>query len=116
MDGILDGLKHWKCGKGHVLGVIKREKIKTKLDDGIEVEYHTTVLMIFRKAIDLSSETMDDVDVAGTLYSRMLLGFQWKCSVLGCGCFRDWHPDDDALDWVKKRYGVKHELHSSNAD
>jgi hypothetical protein len=104
MDETLDGLKQWKDAKGHVLGVIRREKIKTKLDDGEEIEYHTSVLIIFRKAIDLESASMDDVDVGGTLYARLLLGFQWKCSVPGCDCIRYWHPDDDALDWLQKRY------------
>lgn len=104
MDGNFYGAKQWKCRNGHVLGVVLSKRIKTQVED-IKVEYNTSVLIIFRKAIDLNSETMDDVDACGILYGRMLLYFRWECSVLGCGCHRDWYPDDDALDWLQKRYG-----------
>jgi hypothetical protein len=104
MDGTaMNEVKQWKCKNGHVLGLIKREKVKTMIKD-FEVEYFTSVLIIFRKAIDLESATMDDVDVGGTLYGRMLLHLRWSCSVPGCNCARDWHPDEDALDWLQKRY------------
>lgn len=103
MDGKkLDELKQWKCENGHVLGVMERARVK-----GEEFEYHTSKLIIFRTAIDLAAETMTDVDVAGTLYGRMLLGFSWKCSIEGCGCVREWHPDEEAHDWLRKRHGKK---------
>lgn len=100
MDG-MDG-KQWTCGNGHVLGVIRREEVRQK-----EVRYYTPKLIIFRMAIDLSAETLNDVDVAGTIYGRGLLGFVWRCSVTGCGCAREWLPDEEALEWLRNRYAKK---------
>lgn len=109
MDGISDGkIKQWKCGKGHVLGVVVREKVKTKIE-GVTLKYHTSKLVIYRLAIDLEAESAAQVDAAGTLFGRMLLGFSWKCSVPGCGCVRDWNPDDEALDWLKRRFEPENE-------
>lgn len=105
MDGVLDGLmnaKQWKCNKGHVLGVVVRTKEQADVE-GVTVKYHTSKLIIFRFAIDLLADAMKEVDAAGELHGRMLLGFSWKCSVLGCGCIREWNPDDEALGWLKKR-------------
>jgi hypothetical protein len=100
MDGKLDGLKYWRCKNGHLLGVVGRRQVVMS-----GVRFHTPLLMIFRMAIDLAVAKMDSADVAGELYGRMLLGFRWRCSVAGCGCAREWHPEEDALDWLFRRYG-----------
>ena len=113
MDGLMTvSAKQWKCKKGHVLGLVVRTKEQAKVEN-MTVKYHTSKLIIFRNAIDLSALSTDveqDVDSAGELQGRMLLGFSWRCSVPGCGCVRDWNPDDEALDWLKKRFeGSKNE-------
>jgi hypothetical protein len=108
MDGILDGkrldeMKQWKCANGHVMGVYERATVDAKIERR-SVRYHTVKLIIFRQAINMEAEPLVDVDAAGTIYGRMLLGFSWRCSVPGCGCVREWNPDDEALDWLKKRF------------
>lgn len=106
MDGIFDGsmnARQWRCNKGHVLGLVVRTK-EQAIVNSVTVKYHTRKLIIFRKAIDLLTDAMQEADAAGELQGRMLLGFSWKCSVPGCGCVREWHPDDEALDWLKKRF------------
>lgn len=110
MDGIMDGQKYWRCQNGHVLGLIRRRKVSAQVQD-MRVNYHTNVLLIFRSAVDLACGelTRDEVksNAGGYLYGRMLLGFQWKCNIPGCGCAGIWHPDAEATDWLKKRYGKK---------
>jgi hypothetical protein len=108
MDGKLDGdrlgeMKRWKCKNGHVMGVFDRAEAYVTIDKK-PVRYHTVKLIIFRQAIDMELDRLEDVDAAGTIYGRMLLGFSWRCSVPGCGCIREWNPDDEALDWLKKRF------------
>ena len=103
MDGNFENMKPWKCKSGHVLGVYDRATVDAKIE-GQTVRYHTTKLIIFRQAINMESERLEAVDAAGTIYGRMLLGFSWRCSVPGCGCIREWNPDDEALDWLKKRF------------
>lgn len=105
MDGLMMTVsaKQWKCKNGHVLGLVVRTKEQAKVEN-MTVRYHTSKLIIFRFAIDPLADAMSDVDAAGELQGRMLLGFSWRCSVLGCGCIREWHPDDEALDWLKKRF------------
>lgn len=110
MDGNLDSkrldeMKQWKCKNGHVLGVYERATADVKIE-GRSLRYHTVKLVILRQAVDVNVEPLLEwrVDTAGTLFGRMLLGFSWKCSVPGCGCIREWNPDDEALDWLKKRF------------
>lgn len=108
MDGILDGkrldeMKQWKCRNGHVMGVYESAQVETKIEKQ-SVRYRTVKLIIFRQAVDANADPLVDVDAAGTIFGRMLLGFSWRCSVPGCGCIREWNPDDEALDWLKKRY------------
>lgn len=108
MDGTkFDEMKRWKCKAGHLLGVYEHTTADVKID-GRSLQYHTAKLLIFRQAVDAADgEKLGAVDVAGTLLGRMLLGFSWKCSVPGCGCIREWNPDDEALDWLKKRFDRK---------
>ncbi len=100
-------MKRWMCKRGHVLGVYENVWIETKI--GVQpVRYRTVKLIIFRQAVDAGVDTqMLTAKQAGSLLGRMLLGFSWTCSVPGCGCIREWNPDDEALDWLKKRFDQK---------
>lgn len=105
MDGNkkLDGLKQWRCGNGHVLGVFCYEKVE-KIVDGKTVRYKTLKLNLLRQAIlPESIVILTNDDVAGSVSGRMLLDLNWKCSVPECGCVKKWMPDDEALDWLRKR-------------
>jgi hypothetical protein len=106
LDGkTLEDFKHWTCERDHVMGVIERVRVKVAMN-GTTVEYFTKRLMIFRAALDLTAEIPAEIEVAGTLDGRML-SMVWRCNVPGCGCLREWRPDEDALDWLKNRYGAK---------
>jgi len=96
----MDELKKWKCGKGHVLGVIERKQVRAVVG-GLKVEYFTAQLLIYRNGVDLDA---GKPEVAGSIYGRMLLGFSWNCNVPGCGCVKEWHPGEDALEWLRNRY------------
>jgi len=105
LDGkVLSNSKQWRCDKGHILGVIERVQVSVMLDDKSTLKYYTTRLIIFRAAVDLCAEVPAEIAVAGTLDGKML-SMIWKCSVPGCGYFKEWHPDEGALEWLKKRYG-----------
>lgn len=108
LDGkTLGKAKQWKCNKNkdHILGVIERVQAGA-LIDGKALKYYTTRLLIFRAAVDLSAEVPAEIEVSGAVDGRML-SMVWKCSVPGCGCIKEWHPDEDALDWLRKRYGTQ---------
>lgn len=106
LDGkTLGNLKHWLCNKNkdHILGVIERVHVSVVMDDKSTLKYFTTRLLIFRASVDLCAEVPGEIEVSGTLDGKML-SMIWKCSVPGCGGIREWHPDEGALDWLKKRY------------
>jgi len=106
----LDGLKHWRCdrNKDHILGVIERVQVEVLMDDRSTLKYFTTRLLIFRAAVDLCAEVPTEIEVSGALDGKML-SMTWKCSVPGCGCVKEWHPDEGALEWLKKRYASQKE-------
>lgn len=109
LDGkTLNDLNQWRCNKNrdHILGVIERVQVSVVLDDKSSLKYFTTRLLIFRTAVDLSAEVPAEIEVSGALDGKML-SMVWTCSVLGCGCMKEWHPDEGALEWLKKRYGKK---------
>ena len=111
LDGkTLSGLKQWRCDKNrdHILGVIERVQVSVLLDDQSTLKYYTTRLIIFRAAVDRCAEVPAEIKVAGTLDGKML-SMTWKCSVPGCGCIKEWHPDEGALEWLKKRYASRKE-------
>ena len=58
MDGTLGNLKVWKCGKGHVLGLVRRDRNKTKE----QREFWVSRLMLFRQALD-ETEDVEKGDV-----------------------------------------------------
>lgn len=111
LDGTtLANSKKWRCDKNkdHILGVIERVQVSAQVN-GTVLKYYTTRLIIFRKAVDQSSEIPAEIEVAGGIDGRML-SMIWKCSVPGCDCIKEWHPDDDALMWLYKKYGNKEML------
>ncbi len=105
LDGTqLSNMKQWRCDKNkdHVLGVIQREEVKLMVN-GITLRYYTSRLLIFREAIDQAAEVPAEIDVAGTIDGKML-SMIWRCSVPGCGCPKEWHPDGDVMDYLVKTY------------
>ena len=104
LDGTkLEDLKQWRCkNKDHILGVIERVQVSVLLDN-TTLRYYTTRLIIFRHAVDLGAEVPAEIEVAGTVDGKMT-SMVWMCSVPGCGCVKEWHPDEGALEWLRKRY------------
>jgi hypothetical protein len=104
LDGTtLDGSKKWRCdkNKNHILGVIERVQVSFQVD-GSTLRYHTTRLSVFRTAVDLTVEIPAEIEVAGGIDGRML-SMVWRCSA--CGCMKEWHPDEEALEWLHERLG-----------
>lgn len=102
LDGTkLNDFKQWRCGgnSGHILGVIERVKV-----NGRSYQYFTTRLLIFREAVDLSAEVPAEIEVLGVVDGKML-SMVLKCSVPGCGCMREWHPDEGAVELLQNLYG-----------
>lgn len=99
MDGNLGSLKQWKCEKGHVLGVIRRDKAKAESGR----DFWVSRLMLFRQAVDLNAQAMTDVDVIALIEGTTL---DVRCSVPGCNCSRTWWMGEDALERVLERVGV----------
>jgi hypothetical protein len=44
------------------------------------------------------------IEVAGVVDGKML-SMVWKCSAPGCGCMREWHPDEGAVELLQSLYG-----------
>ena len=100
MDGNLGNLRQWKCKRGHVLGVIRRDRAKAESGR----EYWVSRLMLFRQALDLDeTQRLEDVDVMAVIEGTTL---DVRCSVPGCECTRTWWMGEDALERVLERVGV----------
>lgn len=81
----MDG-KAWKCGNGHVLGMVERVKAGG---------HHVARLSLYREAIDLSANgRMAEVDVMAVVEGTTL---DVRCSVPGCGSVRSWYMGEDAI-------------------
>jgi len=96
MDGKLDKLKQWKCEKGHVLGVIRRDRDTTESGR----EFWVSRLMLFRQAVNLDAVKAENVDVMALIEGTTL---DVKCSVPGCGSSRTWWAGDDAYERLMER-------------
>ena len=95
MVGTLGNLKVWKCEKGHVLGLVRRDRNKTKE----QREFWVSRLMLFRQALD-ETEDVERGDVIALIEGTTL---DVKCSVPGCGCARTWWTGEDALERLIER-------------
>jgi hypothetical protein len=95
--------KHWKCDHGHLLGVTERVRQVLEVRPGVKIRYHTTILLIFRTSVDLSVDVPTEIEVAGQGDGR-ILSIVWKCSVPGCGCIREWHPERDVVEFLAATY------------
>jgi hypothetical protein len=104
LDGkSLNGLKHWRDAKGHVLGVIEHVRVKVQVD-GVNARYHTPRLLLFREAVDVEAEVPAQIDVAGTVEGRTLFSLAWRCSVPGCGCIKEWFPEPGMVAHFVRTY------------
>lgn len=106
LDGnaLLDGerFKHWKCDQGHVLGVIERVKMSLQVEE-VKIRYFTSRLVLFRNAVDMAADRPAEIEVAGQGDGR-ILSIVWKCSVPGCGCLREWHPQRELVEFLASTY------------
>jgi hypothetical protein len=105
LDGkSLSTLKQWRCSnnKNHVLGVTERVKVTLEVK-GRKLKYFTTRLLIFRHAVDLGEEIPAEIEVCGMLDGKTL-NMTWKCSVPGCECVEEWHPDMDIDEHLAMTY------------
>lgn len=94
--------KHWKCDHDHIMGVTERVRVALQVN-GTTLRYYTTRLLIFREAVDMSVDVPAEIEVAGFGDGR-ILSIVWKCSVPGCGCVREWHPEKDVVEFVASTY------------
>jgi hypothetical protein len=104
MDGAqLSNMAQWRCGKNkdHILGVIERVEVKLRVKE-TTLRYQTSRLIIFREAIDRSAEIPAEIEVAGTVDGKML-SMIWRCSIKGCGCIKEWHPDSEVIEFLASR-------------
>ncbi len=103
LDGtLLSNMKQWRDNKGHVLGVIVRDEVKLQVRE-TTLRYQTSMLIIFREAIDRDAEIPAEIEVAGTLDGKTL-SMVWKCSIPGCGCIKEWHPGDELVEFLARTY------------
>jgi hypothetical protein len=91
----MDGLKQWKCRNGHVLGVVRQVK-----HNGGRVAR----LMLFRHAIDMTKDTLENVDVLAYVEGTTL---DVDCDVPGCGLKRSWFLGADATERLLERYSIR---------
>jgi hypothetical protein len=93
MDGKLGSLKPWTCKNGHVLGMVRRDREKSR--EGRE--FWVSRLMLFRQA---QSHLQKDIDVIAVIEGTTL---DVRCSMPDCGCVRTWWMGEDALERVLQR-------------
>jgi len=100
----LSDFKQWRCSRNndHILGVIERVKVSLQAN-GSTLKYFTTRLLVFRQAVDLSAEVPGEIEVSGALDGK-ILNMIWKCSVPGCGCVEEWHPDKEIVEYLVNTY------------
>lgn len=98
----IERFKKWTCERGHVMGVT--ERVRVKLRAGVKsVRYYTTKLLIFQNSVDMTADVPAEIEVATALDGR-ILSMVHKCSVPGCGCKREWHPDPEVVEALASAY------------
>lgn len=95
--------KHWKCRRGHLMGVIKRVR-ETLRVNGKTLRYDATRLLLFRQAVDISADVPAEIDVAGFGDGRVL-SIVWRCSI--CGGIREWYAERGVAEFVASTYLAK---------
>jgi hypothetical protein len=94
----LDGLKQWKCPKGHILGVVERASFTTQAGHC----GHVSRLMLYRQAISVDLGV--EVDVIAAVEGTAL---NVRCSI--CGEVRPWIIGEDAVQrLLEKMNGGSH--------
>ncbi len=80
------------------------ERVKVRLQAReTTIRYYTTRLHIFQNSIDMEADVPAQIEVATALDGR-ILSMVHKCSVPGCGCKREWHPDPDVVELLAGTY------------
>jgi hypothetical protein len=87
MANQMDGLKQWKCPKGHLLGVVERASFTTQAGHC----GHVSRLMLYRQAIPIDQAM--EVDVIAVVEGTAL---NVRCSI--CGEVRPWIIGEDAIE------------------
>jgi hypothetical protein len=98
----IERFKRWMCERGHVMGVTERVKVKLRAGE-TTIRYFTTRLLIFQNSVDMGAEIPAEIEVATALDGR-ILSMVHKCSVPGCGCKREWHPDPEVIGLLAATY------------
>jgi len=82
----------WRCRNGHVLGQVRRN------GRGIRQ------LLLYRRAVDLSAESPEQVDIIGEIEGTVL---RIRCDVSGCDEVRTWEIGKDAAQRVRTMYAAE---------
>lgn len=98
----IERFKKWTCERGHVMGVTERVKVKLQAREAV-IKYYTTRLLIFQDSVDMAADVPAEIEVATALDGR-ILSMVHKCSVPGCGCKREWHPDPNVIELLAGTY------------
>jgi len=98
----IERFKKWTCSNGHVMGVTERVRVKLRAREAT-IRYFTTKLLIFQNSVDMTAEVPAEIEVATALDGR-ILSMVHKCSVPGCGCKREWHPDPAVVELLAGTY------------
>jgi len=96
MNDIFVGVKEWHCKNGHLLGLVKRVRIK--LPDGMAL--HVSRLLLFRQAVDREAVNLEEIDVIAAVEGTAL---EIRCSV--CGEVRPWYIGADAMERLIEKIG-----------
>jgi hypothetical protein len=95
MNTHVKNAKPWTCKNGHWLGQTVRLAVSKK-----GRKYHVTRLNLFRHAIDIQSETPEEVDIVAVLEGTVPVV---KCDVPGCGEMRAWFIGEEAIEHLLER-------------
>ena len=97
MDGNkFDGMRQWTCENGHVLGMTQR----VKFDENDEKLKYSR-LILYRQAIDLEVERLQEVDVMAIVEGTTL---DIRCSI--CQAVRTWWMGADAMKRLMAKRGL----------
>lgn len=87
--------RFWKCDNGHVIGEVKHVVMGDRRIRALMLYEHSTEKQP-AELPPLRLRLIGDAEQIG-------------CTVLGCGCVRDWHIGQDALDELMSKRKEVHE-------